>query len=162
MGDRNWKKILEESYEEEASRDVHAGFPCTKLVYVSEYIFDFTTYQSDVAEFMAIKALLFMRSVTNKTTFEYIKQPENRKWYLVMANMPFFYLKLEWGTSIRGAWWNIYEGAKIPFILSSCGIMIDGEQEAEVVLDHKEWHLFVHALWDFCEDELNESEASNE
>lgn len=98
---QDYRRMLEEGYGAIASTE-----PIGRLEYLSDYIFNFTTYDGEMAELFACKALEVCAAISNRTTFDYIKDAEQYRWYLVMCNMPFFSDKLEWGTSIRGAWWD--------------------------------------------------------
>lgn len=91
------------------------------------------------------KALSVCLAVSNKKTFEYIEIDE--LWYLIIVNMPFFQNKLEWGSSIRGAWWNLY-GNKT-FKLKSCGLFLDDEQVLELNLNESEWKKFIVSMIEF-------------
>jgi hypothetical protein len=97
------ERILEDL---ELGYSSHATDRVTRLVYLANEFFGFTTYCSVVAEFLTTKALEVCEAIANRTTFEYNKDPENEKWFTVMCNMDFFKDKIEWGTSIRGAWWD--------------------------------------------------------
>lgn len=113
--------MLEEGYEAIASTD-----PIGRLEYLSDYIFNFTTYDGEIAELFASKALEVCAAISGRTTFDYIKDAEQYRWYLVMVNMPSFADKLEWGTSVRGAWWGEPPHARIKF--DSCGLWLDNQQ----------------------------------
>jgi hypothetical protein len=80
----------------------------SKLEFLSCYIFDFTTYDSGMDKIFAQKMLDVIECILNKTNFQYIEASnENYLNYLTMINMPFLKDKLDWGTSIRGAWFNL-------------------------------------------------------
>jgi hypothetical protein len=140
----DYLKLLEESFEIEGG---------SRLEFLSDYIFDFTTYDSEIATFFVGKALEICGAITKKETFEYIKNEENYKWYIAMCNMPFFVLKLEWGTSVRGAWWNIY-GDDI-FEIQSCGLWKGNKQLLSLKLNEQNWLLFLEALAVFAKAELD-------
>lgn len=134
-------KLLEHSYE--IARTLNND---SRLEYLSSYIFDFTTYDGEIDEILARKALEVCKAISNRTTFAYIKNREDYIWYITMCNMPFFEGKLEWGTSIRGAWWDYYRGIEI----ESCGIWVGYEQEINPInFDEAEWLQFVQAMDDF-------------
>lgn len=137
----DYLKLLEHSFEMDRERDTSMG----RLEYLSINIFDFTTYDSAMDELFARKALEVCIAITDKQTFEYQNDEEGYKWYLIMANMPFFVGKLEWGTSIRGAWWALY-GEKV-FEVSSCGLYENGEQILEPLKFNKiQWDNFIKAV----------------
>ena len=123
-----WLEILEESYQQ--TKVVNECLD-TRLEYLGEYIFEFTTYDGETSELFAAKALEVCAAITRKETFDYIRDRENYKWFLLMCNMPFFSQKIEWGASIRGCWWDDCKVIK----LSSLGIFIDGCQGTEIFLN---------------------------
>ena len=137
----------------EHSFDVEKKFggcpPESRLEYLSEYIFDFATYDAEMSETFAKKAVEVCSAINDSKTFDYIKDPENHKWYLLMCNMPFFASRLEWGTSIRGAWWGAHSGGQIEF--QSCGLWMGDEQCSQTMkFGHHEWTLFITAVIAFA------------
>jgi len=145
----DYLKLLEESYREQQREDALLS----RLEYLSVHVFDFTTYDSSLDDFFAEKALEVCRAITVGETFEYIKDDENYKWFVAMCNMPFFADKIDWGGSIRGAWWSMYGGFK--FEIESCGLWQDGRQLKILRLDAKNWLFFLEALDAFANDGRN-------
>jgi len=117
--------------------------------FISESIFEITTYDSSVGELFGSKAVEVCKAINDKTTFEYIKNENDYKWYLLMVNMPFFQGKLEWGTSIRGAWWDLHCNKE--FTINSCGLYENGRQILEIKFNAEQWGRFVQALSDFLD-----------
>ena len=102
-----YKQILEELYKEEIEDGCVA--PSEKLEYVGGHVFDFTTYDGGLDIIFANKMLEVIECIVNKTTFDYQnKSQEHYENYILMCNAPFLVGKLEWGTSIRGAWLDEY------------------------------------------------------
>ena len=130
----NYLKLLKNSYAVERKQGIG-----TIYEYLSAYIFGFTTYAQDMDKVFVVNAMEVCAAITDRKTFDYIK--ENHEKYLVMCNMPFFADKIEWGTSVRGAWWN-YE-----ITLSSCGLW-DGERQLIETLKFTEdqWAEFLKAV----------------
>lgn len=149
---RDYRRMLEEGH---AEIDAFQGQGRTsRLEYLSDYIFNFTTYDGEMAELFARRALEVCDAISNSTTFDYIKDAEQYRWYLAMCNMPFFADKLEWGTSIRGAWWGEPPHKKIEF--SSCGLFLDGEQLHETMeFTRDQWREFIAAVVAFGVEEPN-------
>jgi len=148
------KKILENSYE--MSRQ---DFDCknmSRLEYLSDYIFDFTTYDGEMSELFAQKAVEVCSVITDGKTFKYIENEENYKWYLIMCNMPFFYANLDWGTSIRGAWWD----HKDEFRLDSCGLYRGEKQIVEPMkFNRHEWCEFIKEVCAFSKLRVSGDES---
>lgn len=130
----NQKIDLEHSYAKACYSDPDVS----RLEYLSDYIFDFTTYDGGMAELFARKALEVCAAINDRRTFDYIKDEDGHRWYLLMVNMPFFAGRLDWGTSIRGAWW-----AHEPQKLESCGIWRGDEQVLSVEFTRDEWQAFI-------------------
>lgn len=137
----DYRRMLEEGYEAIASAD-----PIGRLEYLSDYVFDFTTYDSAMSELFARKALEVCAAVSDATTFDYIKDSGQYRWFLLMVNMPFFANRLDWGTSIRGAWWQ-HDDTEF----SSCGLW-DGEKQMDdtMTLTGKQWREFIAAVRAFA------------
>lgn len=77
-----------------------------KLQYLGQYVFNFTTYDSEMDELFAKMMIETLTAIQNRTTFDYIKDETQYRNYLLMCNSPFLYDKLDWGGSIRGAWFD--------------------------------------------------------
>lgn len=143
----NYLKLLENSYNK-VSEVLEGNAPESRLEYLSDYIFQFTTYDGEMSELFAAKAIEVCEAINNRTTFEYIKEPNNYRWYLLMCNMPFFADKLDWGTSIRGAWW--YSDIDKPIDLHSWGLWLD-EQTELAEFTAEEWKEFIEAIIEFAD-----------
>ncbi|MBL0317485.1 MAG: hypothetical protein IPP69_17640 [Flavobacteriales bacterium] len=105
----NYKEQLNKLYLE--AKENHGGGPNSKFEFLSSDIFDFTTYDGSIDELFAKNMIEVIDCILNKTTFEYHKSGQYGVKYLnflTMVNTPFMKGKLEWGTSIRGAWFDEY------------------------------------------------------
>ena len=126
----------------------------SRLNYLSEYIFRFTTYDPEMGEFFAAVALEVAAAITNGETGDFVDcSAMHHKWYLVMVNMPFFSEWLEWGCSIRGAWWGYFDEE---YTLETLGLYEDGEQLGPLELTRSEWIEFIRGMLSFAKDELEQ------
>ena len=148
MKQHDYLKMLEDGHAETDS--FQGGSRTSRLEYLSDQIFDFTTYESEMAELFAGKAVEVCSAISDGNTFDYIGvSDENRMWYLLMCNMPFFAGRLEWGTSIRGAWWCARPGE--PITLDTCGLYWKDEQIIETMkFTAAEWPEFIAAVREFA------------
>lgn len=122
----DYQKIIAENYKE------NLGLSCppdSRLEYIGSTIFNFTTYDGKIDARFAEEMLEVIEVILNKTNFEYIKNEENYVKYLTMINMPFMQDKLDWGTSIRGAWIEDYGDGEIE--IDCGGITVPREELSE-------------------------------
>lgn len=144
MNKQDYLRMLEDGHT--AMDDFQNQGDTSRLSYLADYIFDFTTYEDEMGELFARKAVEVCAAISERRTFAYLgASDENRMWYLIMCNMPFFANRLEWGTSIRGAWWDE------PVTLDTCGLFWQGEQvTAPMKFAHGEWCEFIDAVREFA------------
>ena len=134
----DYLKLLEHSYRVAVEQDECP--PDSRLEWLGEQVFDFTTYDGEMSAMFAGKAIEVCEAINHGATFDYIKDPENYRWFLLMCNMPFFAGRLNWGTSIRGAWWDA--NGK----LESCGLYEGEEQVLSLDFTREQWAEFAKAL----------------
>lgn len=99
--------LLENKYEEWKLHSLMGGYDecdLNKYEFVGDEIFNFVTYDN----FYTIKLTMHMLEVLDvlikKYNYSYLKEEDQYSNYLLMINMPFLINKIEWGTSIKGAW----------------------------------------------------------
>jgi|694.fasta_scaffold25738_16 hypothetical protein len=119
----------------------------SRLEFLSDHVFDFTTYDSEISECFALYALKVCSAINNKTTRELIKDEQDYKWYLIMCNMPFFQGKLSWGSSIRYPWWS---DDTRPIKFDGYGLCESGQQMGEMEFTTEEWSEFIEAIIAFA------------
>lgn len=128
--------------------------------------FDFTTYDNDLSEKMARNMLDVIYAIWKRETFDYIdKSQENYENYITMVNMPFLdmYHKLDWGGSIRGAWFALYEGGSETFEFdAACFWDENNEQMDSIKFDHDEWADFILAMTIFVNEATTYEEEVQE
>ena len=155
MDKQDYLRMLEDGHT--AMDEFQGDGETSRLAYLADYIFDFTTYEDRMGELFATKAVEVCAAISDRKTFEYLgASEESRMWYLLMCNMPFFADRLEWGTSIRGAWWNH------PMTLDSCGLFWQGEQvTATLKFERDEWAQFIEAVREFAAGGKQPNEKGN-
>lgn len=153
----NYLAILEHSFAIDAGRK---GQEKSRLEFLADHIFQFTTYDGAMSDLFAGKAVEVSRAITEQKTFDYIKDSqENYQWFLVMCNLPFFADRITWGTSIRGAFWCVYP-CKF-FELDTCGLWIGDEQMIETIqFSDEHWKKFIEDVIQFAEATSNQPQAA--
>jgi len=136
----NYKKMLQDGF---ANTNSYFDIPRTRLEYLADEIFNFTTYDTGRSELFATKAVEVCKAITRKTTYEFIKDESDYQWYLIMCNMPFFVERITWGTSIRGAWWEDSD-------FRSSGLWNGKDQVVgKLKFDANQWAEFIEAIIEF-------------
>ena len=139
----DYLKLLEHSFT--VGKEVMECPPESRFEFLAESIFGFTTYDSDMSDLFGRKAVEVCTAINDRKTFGYQKEGDGYQWYLIMCNMPFFADKLEWGASIRGAWWDLH-GSKM-FELSSCALWENDHQIlTPLQFNEEQWKSFVAAM----------------
>lgn len=142
----DYAHLLEHSYKVET--EDHHSPESSRLEYLADNLFDFTTYDSEMSSIFAAKAVEVCEAITTRKSLEYIeKSDEHYQWFLLMCNMPFFASRIEWGTSIRGAWWE-------PKPVESCGFWDQQSQILKLSFSKEEWVRFMHAVAEFARPEM--------
>jgi len=125
-------EILDRNYKEQAEMGIELE---SKMEYLGSVVFDFTTYDGAIDVLFAEKMIPVLKCILNGKTFEYQENKEQYINYLMMVNMPFLVDKLEWGTSIRGAWFDDFREYEV-----DCGrIKIKKEELTLFIADLIEW-----------------------
>jgi hypothetical protein len=144
-----YKEMLQTGYESAVANAEGCGeYNLSKLKFLADDLFEFSTYENDIATTMARKAVEVCQAISDKNTFDYITTDEGNFWYLIMVNMPFFQDKVDWGTSIRGAWWATYHNLH----LKINGCAFTGEFELSFK-DEESWLDFMSALIEFATEQ---------
>ena len=150
VGDMDYKKILEESYTQ--ARRIFECPPGSRYEYLAVHLFGFTTYDPAKDELFGRKAVEVCRAISSRKTHDYTADEDNYLWYLMLCNTVFFSDKLDWGTAIRGAWWDIRPDK--PIKIQSCGLWEGGDQISEIIFDDlNKWRNFIKAVIDFADKE---------
>lgn len=144
MSQAYYLQMLAESHRLVQERD---GQPRSRLEFLADHVFDFTTYDTAMSERFATRAVEVARAITEARTLAYTATSDGHyEWYLLMANMPFFAGRLDWGTSIRGAWWRHCQHE-----LESCGLYLNGQQVGNLYFSSADWVSFMMAVACFAE-----------
>ena len=148
MEKQDYLRMLEEGHAETDAFGENRE--TSRLEFLADYIFDFTTYDSEMSELFATKAVEVCAAISDRKTFEYLSvSDEGRIWYLLMCNMPFFYPRLNWGGSIRGAWWDV-PTHKTVIEFGTSGLFCKGEQITKTMkFKLAEWEQFIEAVREF-------------
>lgn len=122
-----------------------------KYDFLASEIFDLTTYDSELGTEMGKACVEVCLAITLRHTFKYIEDTKRYRDYIWAVNLPFFENKLDWGTSIRGAWWGIY--GEETFTIESCGLFSDGKQILSLTFNSEQWNEFMKAMGEFVESD---------
>ena len=111
--------------------------PVSKYHWAATEIFPLTTYDDALDELFITKIVEVCKAILDRKTFEYISgYGENYRAYILVCNMLNHYGWIEWGTSIRGAWFQevgdcrayileSYEYGNVPFTEENMRILVD-------------------------------------
>lgn len=148
----DYLKLLQDDFK--SYTDEQESPAVSRLEYLSENIFQFFTYDSSTNELFAKKAIEVCQAITNRKTFEYIEDRQQYLWYLMLCHVPFFAKRINWGSSIRGAWWDFDSSDKMK--LEECHFCVDQKEiKNPLIFTRQEWTDFMNALYCFAESEMS-------
>jgi hypothetical protein len=148
MSVQAYKEMLQTGYENAVTNAEECGdYDLSKLKFLADDLFYFSTYEDEIATTMARKAVEVCQAISDRKTFDYIETDEGHFWYLIMVNMPFFKDKIDWGTSIRGAWWHT---CRNPHLKIDSGAFT---RELELSFTEESWRDFMSALIEFATEQ---------
>ena len=87
--------------------------------WLSSWFFDVTTYDGDLDIEFGKNIYEVMLQIYNRTVFDYIKDENKYKTYIIVCNLFISFKLLDWGTSIRSAWFDF--GEYHPYLLNGAG-----------------------------------------
>lgn len=108
------KRLYESWKENERFQNVDEKYTSQeiRLMFLANGIIGLTTYDDELDIEFGKMILETMIQIKNKTTFEYIKDQNNYRNYILSCNLLNGWL--DWGGSIRGAWFDYHEGKFTP------------------------------------------------
>lgn len=123
--------------------------PESRLEWLGDYVFNLTTYDGEMSHKMAAMMLGVCLVITSGTNYKFIEDKNDYFWYLVAVNMPFFKGKIQWGSSIRGAWW-VHEDITLE---TTENVDADGNQVCDPTFTQAEWANFILAMNRFVKED---------
>lgn len=146
----DYLKLLEDG-EAFQNRDDGAR-PGDRLRYLSDYIFDFFVDSDEMKVLFATKALEVCAAIKGGFVENYISNPDNRRWFLSLANTPFFLFKFYWTTDITEARWD---GTQEGIQLETIGMCEheDASWISTITFTVEEWEKFIDAMIEFVNNE---------
>lgn len=85
-------------------------YTCFEGVYewAASDIFELATYDGSIDRLFVKKIIEVCKVILDNKTYEYISVEENYIPYLIVCQLLYNFNWIDWGTSIRGAWFNDY------------------------------------------------------
>lgn len=99
------KERYRAQYEEEKTR--FDDIP-SKYEWAAGNVFDLTTYDGGLDELFVKTIVEVLKVIRDRHTFEYILDEQNYIKYILVCQLLNGFHWIEWGTSIRGAWFDDY------------------------------------------------------
>lgn len=95
-------EIYEKDYQEQCEV---FGYE-SKYVWAACNVFDLTTYDSTLDELFVKKIIEVCKVILNNKNYEYIEDENNYINYILVCQVLVNFDWIDWGTSIRGAWFQ--------------------------------------------------------
>lgn len=129
-----WDDYYEDNNDETVSKSD------LRLMFLSSVVINLTTYDDKIDLIIGKEIYEVMKIVFEKKSFEYISNHGNYVKYIKTIN--YFKDWLEWGTSIRGAWFDYYGNSGDGFKGKYIQLMDYGFGEVELSEEFMKWFLY--------------------
>jgi len=103
-----WLETLKDSFGSHTQEFDKISEQSKRLAFLSSTVFGLTTYDLDLDIEFGKDIFEVMKVIYEKRNFEYIKDMNNYKKYILVCNLLDNNHWLEWGSSIRGAWFHTF------------------------------------------------------
>ena len=84
----------------------------TKFGFLTDQVFDLTTYDGSISDEWGKIIYEVLCVIRDRKNFDYIEDENNYNKYLLVCNILDSFQWIEWGTSIRGAWFDENERSR--------------------------------------------------
>lgn len=101
-----------------------------KYDWAASTIFDLTTYDGELNRRFVNKIIEVCKVILKGETFDYIQDEDNYEAYILVCQILVRNDWIDWGTSIRGAWFN-YNPGSIPLVRAEQSWRYDGYRKIE-------------------------------
>lgn len=91
-------------YEEHC--DIFEGTYYSKYQWFVDHILELTTYDGEISDLFGRKIVEVCKAIMDRKTYEYIDDENNYITYIIVYNLLQSKEWINWGTSIRGAWFE--------------------------------------------------------
>lgn len=102
-------RMFRENIRHRIVRETSFEIKISKSEFISKDIFNIITYDEGLTIDIANDILEVAEVIAKRQNFEYIKDESNYKKFIIVANLFYKNGLIEWGTSIRGCWFD-FEG----------------------------------------------------
>jgi hypothetical protein len=145
------RKIFEFSYAEEIQNTCNE----TKYEWAANLVFNLTTYDGSLDELFVKKIIEICKVILDGKNYEYIRDENNYKDFILVCQLLHNFDWINWGTSIRGAWFE--RGSRARYLLEnySASQYIDDEWREKGHPDIPFSEENLRLLIEFIEEEEN-------
>ena len=120
------KEVVKKSFEDFSNfysyNEITDDLVEQKMIYLSRDIIGYITYDFGLDIEIGYNILEVLKIIRDRNNFEYIEDKDKYKNYIFVANLIKSWL--DWGSSIRGAWFDFYDG-KMIYSETLCNIGCD-------------------------------------
>jgi len=112
----DWYQCEKESWGDEQEQekfDENISNQDKKFAFLASSIFDLVTYDLDLDIEFGRDIFNIIEVIYNKKNFEYTENKDNYKKFIIVCNILHMNDWINWGTSIRGCWFDVNENTFI-------------------------------------------------
>lgn len=112
-----------------------------KYAWLCDSVFNIDTYDTNLSVKWGKLIFDVMRAIQGHKTYDYIKDEANYETYVAVCNLFNLNQLIDWGSSIRGAWFSFNKDTRDFCLVECCeiGKLVDGEWVTVQKEGHVNW-----------------------
>ncbi len=133
------RELVLQIFEDEFWEHVDGTNYDNKYVWCSNYVFNLTTYDNELDEIFVKKIFEVCKAILERKTFEFIKESDEKyRQFIIVCNLLSRFEWINWGTSIRGAWFEENRSNQKPIIEGDLGTVCFSEENLRLLIEFVE------------------------
>lgn len=133
------RELVLQIFEDEFAEHCDGAENENKYDWCANYVFMLFTYDEELAEIFIKKIFEVCKAILERKTFEFIKESDEKyRQFIIVCNLLCRFEWINWGTSIRGAWFEKHRSNQKPIIEGDLGTVCFSEENLRLLIEFVE------------------------
>ena len=133
------REFVMQIFEDEFAEHCDGAESENKYEWCSNYVFDLTTYDNELDEIFVKKIFEVCKAILEKRNFSFFKDNDEKyREFIIVCQLLCRLNWINWGTSIRGAWFDENRKEQSPIIEGDIGTVYFSEENLKLLIEFVE------------------------